>query len=176
MKEALYILLPCCMTMILVPKLIRKVFIHHVHQLEKSMKKCGNTYQTVGYPAWLSNIFLFSIFFFSALIFFSIVDKNRAWFVYIIFGLLVSISSLLYYYCKWWKVTITDNQKIIFRMPFHKTRSFSMDELEGYLRHDGEGIIYDHNWHPICTETMFVTPPILYNYFLEHKKIIHQRP
>lgn len=160
--------------MTFVPIFIRKLLVHYISTLK--IPKRLSSQQTVSYSAWFSNIFLFSALFFAGLLVFSIINKNSALFVYVFFVSLLSVSLLCYYYCKWWKVTINDNQTLTFRMPFRRTCTISIDDLAGYFRHDGEGIIYDRRGHLICTETIFVSPPILYNYFLEHKKIIHQRP
>lgn len=125
----------------------------------------------VKYPPAVRHLFVcLTLFWFALLLFFWESRTSSAWAYTVLCAFF--LLSLFLLYCTWkWRV-IVSGQKVIIIRPFHLKREFYLNQLKGYSRYRGGGKIIDMRGKVVCIENIFVQPPVLYNYFLKHKKIL----
>lgn len=165
------IVIPTCIAIIAVPFILTKLLDAWFKESTSKKGIVDDEHFTVGFPRSIKNLCLVCTLFLGVLFAFSFKDGVIEIWVHAFFGIMFMLPLLLLYCVCAWRVTVND-EEIIIRRPFHFRKRYHISELKGYARCDDGGKIIKMNGKTACLELIFVTPPILYSYFLKHKKIL----
>lgn len=171
MNPIITVVIPTCIAIIVVPLMLKKLLGAWFNELTRRKGIVDDEHFTVGFSHSIKSLFLVFTLFCGALFVFSFKNGIIEIWVHLFFGLMFILPLFLLYCVCAWRVTV-HGEEIIIRRPFHFKKKYHLNELKGYTKCDDGGKIIKMNGKTACLELIFVTPPLLYNYFLKHEKIL----